>query len=361
MTRFRSMRSRLALSHLAVVAVGAATVLVVGRLVAPASFESHMAAMGMAGMGDVMAPDLRESFDAAVAQALLVSVAVSVAVAISAALIATRRVAAPIDRVRIASRRLADGHYHERVEIPAETELAALATDVNHLAETLEHTEQQRSRLLGEVSHELRHPIATLQGYLEGMLDGVLDPSPEILSSMAGEAARLGRLATDLNLVSRVDEGTLPVHLEPLILGALIESIVGRLRPQFDDEDVTLHLAPGPDVTVMADPDRVAQILTNVIGNALTYTPPGGSVTVGWRTRPGRVDITVSDTGRGIDEHDVDRVFERFYRADRSAPGGTGVGLTIARALARLHGGDLTVASPGIGRGATFTITLSTR
>lgn len=354
------MRSRLALSHLAVVAVGAITVLVVGRLVAPSSFENHMTTMGMSAMSDMMAPDLRESFDAAVAQALLVSVAVSVAVAITAAVIATRRVAAPIDRVRAASRRLADGHYNERVELPAEMELAALAEDVNHLAETLEHTERQRSRLLGEVSHELRHPIATLQGYLEGMLDGVLEPTPEILSSMAGEAARLGRLATDLNLVSRLDEGTLPLRLQPMAVDALVDPIVGRLRPQFDDEEVTLRTKPGPSVTVMADSDRIAQILTNVIGNALTYTPPGGSVAVAWHARPAHVDITVEDTGRGIAAADLDRVFDRFYRADRSAPGGTGVGLTIARTLTRLHGGDLTVTSPGAGQGATFTITLPT-
>lgn len=359
MKRFASVRARLALSHLVVVAVGALAVLVVGRIVAPSSFESHMAAMGMAGM-DMLTPDLRDSFDAAVAQALFVSVAVSVVVAIAAAVIATRRVAAPIDRVRIASRRLAEGHYSERVERPTEVELAALADDVNHLAETLEHTEEQRLRLLGEVSHELRHPIATLQGYLEGMLDGVLDPSPEILSAMAGEAARLGRLAADLNLVSRMEEGSLPTELQSLDVATLVDSTVARLRPQFDDEHVSLRTKPGPGVKVMADPDRMAQILTNVIGNALTYTPQHGDVTVAWTVAHRQVHISVSDTGRGIRGEDLERVFERFYRADRSAPGGTGVGLTIARGLARLHGGDLTAASPGPGRGSTFTITLPT-
>ena len=99
-------------------------------------------------------------------------------------------------------------------------------------------------------------------------------------------------------------------------------------------------------------------ILTNIVGNALTYTPAGGSVTVAWTATDNEVDITVTDTGRGINRDDLDRVFERFYRADRSAPGGTGVGLTIARSLARLHGGDITVASPGEGAGSTFTITL---
>jgi signal transduction histidine kinase len=359
-TRFRSVRSRLAFSHLVVVAVGAVTVLAVGRVISPTAFDSHMATMAMSGMTNMMANDLRQSFDEAVTQALVISVAVSVVVAILAAIVATRQVAAPIDRVRAASRRLADGHYNERVEIPAELELAALADDVNHLAATLEHTELERSRLLGEVSHELRHPIATLQGYLEGMLDGVLEPSPEILSAMAGEAARLGRLAADLNLVSRVEEGSLPLEPRPLAVAALVDGIVTRLGPQFEDEDVTLRVESGPPVSTMADPDRITQILTNVIGNALSYTPAGGSVTVGWTAQAGFVDITVRDTGRGITPEDLERVFERFYRADRSAPGGTGIGLTIARALSRLHGGDLTVASSGAGGGATFTVHLPT-
>jgi histidine kinase len=360
MRRFASMRTRLALSHLAVVAVGAVSVVLVARAVAPASFESHMAAMGMPGMAGMMTDDLRESFDAAVGQALLVSVTVSVVVAVAAAVVASRRMAAPIDRVRLASRRLADGHYSERVSEPSELELAALARDVNHLAETLEHTEERRARLLGEVSHELRHPIATLQGYLEAMLDGVLEPSPDILTSMASEAARLNRLATDLNLVSRAEEGSLRIERRPIDVATLIEPIVTRLKPQFVDEDVEISLRPGPPVVVDVDPDRMAQILTNIIGNALTYTPAQGTVTVSWTADPRTVDISVADTGRGISREDLDRVFERFYRADRSAPGGTGVGLAIARSLARLHGGDVTATSPGEDAGSTFTITLPT-
>ena len=358
MRRFRSVRARLALSHLAVVAVGAVSVVLVARAVAPVSFENHMAAMGMTGMAGMMANDLRESFDAAVGQALLVSVAVSVTVAVAAAVLASRRMAAPIDRVRAASRRLAEGNYSERIEEPSELELAALARDVNHLAATLEHTEERRARLLGEVSHELRHPIATLQGYLEAMLDGVLEPSPDILAAMASEAGRLNRLATDLNLVSCAEEGVLPLDRRPTELTTLIGSIVKRLEPQFLDEGVEISVRPGPALVVDVDPDRVAQILTNIVGNALTYTPAGGSVTVAWAPTPSAVDITVTDTGRGMTREDLDRVFERFYRADRSAPGGTGVGLTIARSLARLHDGDVTAASPGEGAGSTFTITL---
>ncbi|HEY5684222.1 MAG TPA: HAMP domain-containing sensor histidine kinase [Acidimicrobiia bacterium] len=360
MSRFRSVRIRLAISHLAVVAVGAVSVVLVARVAAPTSFETHMADMGMPGMSGVMNGGLRDSFDAAVDQALFVSVTISVAVAVAASVIAARRMAAPIDRVRTASRRLAEGHYSERVDEPLELELAALARDVNHLAATLEHTEERRARLLGEVSHELRHPIATLQGYLEAMLDGVLAPSPEVLMSMANEAARLNRLATDLNLVSRAEEGVLPLERRPTELGALLESTVRRLEPQFVDEGVMISLRPGPPVLVDVDPDRVAQILTNIVGNALTYTPKGGSVTVSWTAGPGAAGVTVTDTGLGLSREDLERVFERFYRADRSAPGGTGVGLTIARSLARLHGGDVTAVSPGEGAGSTFTIILPT-
>ncbi len=139
---------------------------------------------------------------------------------------------------------------------------------------------------------------------------------------------------------------------------ALATEVADRLRPQFADQVVELIVADSGSVLADVDHDRIAQVLTNLIGNALSYTPTGGVVTVSVGAEDGAVQVAVSDTGRGLSPDQLSLVFERFYRSDRSVPGGTGIGLTIARALARMHGGDVTVTSPGLGKGSTFVLSL---
>jgi signal transduction histidine kinase len=361
MKRFTgSLRFRLVLSHLFVVVVAVVATALLSRSLAGSFFERHLADMGrdpaFGGMSEVMADQLRTGFTDSFGRALTIAGLVSAAAAALASGYAAIRVLRPLEGVRRAARRLASGFYAERVPIPAESELAALANDVNALGEALEKVEERRVRLISEVAHELRTPLTTIQGYMEGLLDGVFEPDEEIFAATAREATRLKRLAADLSTLSRAEEGTMELVTGPLDLGAVAAEAAERLRPQFEGSDVALVVRRAGDLLVDGDSDRLAQVFTNIVGNALSHTPAGGSVEVA-ATRHGEVAVvTVADTGTGIGPEHLEVIFERFFRVDRDAPGGTGIGLTIARRIARLHGGDVTAASPGTGRGATFTV-----
>ena len=272
-----------------------------------------------------------------------------------------RRIIGPLKDMSGAAKTLAAGNYTVRVPKPNETELADLAGDINALAEELEQTEHQRLQLIGDVAHELRTPLQTIEGSMEALMDGVIEPSDEVFASIADEAARLKRLAFDLSNLSKSEEGSYRLDRRLLDLRQEVSDVTEMLDHQFDAKEVGLSLRAGVRVDVSADPDRLAQILTNVIGNALAYTDEGGSVIVNVSEVPdngGKAVVTVDDTGRGMRPEDLDHIFERFYRVDDRSSTGTGVGLTIARTLARAHGGDITASSPGPGKGSRFTIEL---
>lgn len=357
---FRTLGSRLLASHLTVVAATAVTIVIAAGLVAPTVYRAHIASMSprFEPMTSVMEAELEAGFREAFIQALAVSVSIGVLVAVTASVVGSRRLIRPIDAVRRATRRLADGHYTERVQAPTEEELAALAADVNHLAAALEDTENRRLRLLSDVSHELRTPLTTIEGYMEAVLDSVLEPTPDIIASVAHEAGRLKRLAADIGLLSRAEEASLPLEPAPTDLVDLVSGVTTRLRPQFEEAKVELSLLAESPVPVIVDPDRITQVITNIVGNALSYTPSGGSVEVTVRRSADTAQLFVTDTGRGIASEELERIFERFYRSDRASPGGMGVGLSIARSITRLHGGEISAESAGPDRGSTFTLTL---
>ncbi len=355
-----SLRTRLTLSHLAVVAVGIVTMLIAGSRLAPGFIDQHMQDMErMAGsmMDGQMTATIEEGVLRGFNQALLVAGVVSAIAALAVSLVAARRLLRPLDSVREATRRLAAGSYTERVPLPGEAELAALAADVNALGVALEATEQRRMQLIDEVAHELRTPLATITGYMEGLIDGVFPATEETFAAAGKEAARLERLADDLSRLSRSEEGP-DLKPEVVDLGTLAADVAERLRPQFDDQGVHLDVDVPPSMTVVADPDRMTQVFTNIIGNALSYTGPGGDVRVSGAVSKGAARIAIRDTGRGLSPTQLEAVFDRFYRADRAAPGGTGIGLTIARAIVRGHGGEIEAVSPGLGEGSTFSVVL---
>lgn len=362
MTRpFASLRARLTLSHLVVVFVGGTTMLIAGNRLAPGFIDQHIEDMEMMARGTMDHESMLNLEDAILAgfgRALLLAAVVSIVAALLVALVLSSRLLRPLDLIRRVTRRLAAGAYDERLPEPRESELAALAADVNSLASALEETEARRLRLVGEVAHELRTPLATIKGYMEGLIDGVFAPDEEVFVAVEREAERLERLAIDLNRLSRAEEEQDLLRLEPVDVLAVAAEVADRLQPQFADHDIDLHVASGPTATIQADRDRIAQVFTNVIGNALSYTPRGGRVTVTGDVGDDEIRVHVTDTGRGLTPDQLDAVFERFYRGDRSAPGGTGIGLTIARSIARRHGGDIDARSPGPGSGSTFTITL---
>lgn len=351
---------RLFASYAAVTATGATVLLLTTRELAPHLFDRRLEGAGepgrMMGDGPSMHDALGRALDDALAVALLASL---VAAAVVAGLVA-RRILGPIGEVRRATRRLAAGHYDERVDLPAEPELAGLAADVNALGRTLDDSERRRAQLVGDVAHELRTPLTTIRGYAEGMVDGVIAPDEGVLRTILAEVERLQRLAADLATLSRADEGTSALQLAPVDLAALATTIVTELGPAARAKEVDLAVASTTPCPVHGDPDRLSQVLTNLVGNAITYTPAGGRITVEVTADAGACTVTVADTGIGLASDEVGHVFERFYRVagvDRP-PGGSGIGLAIARAIARAHGGDVTAESAGEGQGTTFALRL---
>ncbi|MCL1595590.1 MAG: ATP-binding protein [Actinomycetia bacterium] len=359
--RTDSLRVRMVLSHVAVVFVGVITVLIATSLLAPTFINDHIRVMEEltdSEAGAAAVEDFENGVLTGFGQALFIGTIMSTIVALLVGFLASNRLLRPIDGIRTATRRLASGAYNERIDPPPEAELAALAQDVNALAQTLEDTEQRRLRLISEVAHELRTPLATIKGYMEGLVDGVFPATDEVFIATGKEAARLERLATDLSELSRVEERALDLRFEALDLGEVVRGVADRLQPQFVDKGVALAVAELPPLRALADRDRMAQVFTNVVGNALSYTPQGGSVHISGDATSDGVSVSVADTGRGLDRQQLETVFDRFYRADRSAPGGAGIGLTIAKSLVQTQRGTIAVSSGGPGNGATFTITL---
>ncbi|GAA3999641.1 HAMP domain-containing sensor histidine kinase [Streptomyces plumbiresistens] len=296
---------------------------------------------------------------------LQVGLAFGVAAAFPASFALSRFLLRPLDRVRAATARLAEGHYDDILELPSEPGLAALVEDVNTLAAALADTERRRARLISEVAHEMRTPITLLRAQIEGMADGIFIPDEAMFASLADDLHRLQRLAGDLSSLSRSEEAAFDLHREPIDVATLARTTAERLRPQYDDQTVTLVVDAGVPVGAFCDPDRITQVLVNLLGNALTACDAHGHVALSVYTEPSPghyVVVRVMDDGIGIAEHDLERIFHRFERLEHpgrpAAAGGSGIGLTIARGIAQAHGGDITAESAGLGKGATFTLRL---
>lgn len=343
---------RLLASHFAVAVVGGVVAYALVRLLVPRLYDVRTRMMMGGTVRGVLA---RRLVLESVNVALAIGVLAGVLTAVVAGAWSARRVMRSVDAVRAATRRLAEGHYAERVPAPEEAELAALAADVNALADALAATEQRRAHLLGEVAHEMRTPLTVLDGYVEGLIDGVFEPDSETLGRLGGELRRLGRLADDLSALSRAEERGFDLVVGPIDLGAVVKATAERLRPQFEDAGVELAVDVA-DVPVSGDADRLAQVVANVVGNALRATPGGRVVVRAARERREAV-VTVTDTGVGLAAGDAERIFERFYRVPGPAGrGGSGIGLTIARGIVDAHRGSITAHSAGPGQGTTVTL-----
>jgi signal transduction histidine kinase len=246
--------------------------------------------------------------------------------------------------------------------VPADEpgELGELATSFNEMAGSLEATERRRLQLVGDVAHELRTPITTLDGYLEGLEDGVIEPNPETWRLLRTETGRLTRLVTDLSELWRAEARQLPLRTEAVDMTVLAREVAERFAPLGAPREVRIELDVVPAVA-LADRDRVAQVISNYLSNALRHAPDGTAVTVATRPMAGRVRLSVTDRGPGLAPDLLEAVFERFYRVDparnRSA-GGSGIGLTIARALAEAMGGRAWAERPVDGVGVTFLLEL---
>jgi histidine kinase len=359
---WRRLDVRLFASYAAVTAAGATVLLVTTRLLVPRLFDRRIGARGPAGSAMGSRPAMHDALVGALDRSLTVALLASLAAAAVMAALVARRILHPISEVRAATRRIAAGRYDQSVDPPVEPELAGLAADVNALARTLGDTERRRAELVTDVAHELRTPLTTIRGYAEGMLDGIVAPDDQVLTTVLGEVDRLERLAADLGTLSRADEGALDLQLGPIDLAALAAAVVGGLEAEAGAKGVRLAVVAPAEATVTGDRDRLGQVVGNLIRNAITYTPPEGRVAVDVAGGDRFCTVAVSDTGIGLAADDLERVFERFYRVEgvERPPGGSGIGLGIARAIARAHGGDVIAASAGRGHGATFTLRLPT-
>jgi two-component system sensor histidine kinase BaeS len=355
-----SIRWRLLAANLVVAGAGVVAVAAGVWLAAPAAFEN---AMGMGGgmmgggMGGVMDPVLRAAFGDAVGTALLLGLLAAVVVAIVVAVLLSTYISRPLSGLASASQRVARGDYTQRVP-PAAGELAA---SFNEMAATLQATEQRRLDLMGDVAHELRTPIASVRGYVEGLEAGVFPPGPDAWRVLDEQTDRLARLVDDLATLWRAESQDLHLDLEPLDGPTLLAEAVERNRPLASSRSVSVELGDVEHVAVRADRTRLGQALDNLIGNAVRYSKPGSHVELGLAADGASAAISVRDDGPGLTPQQAFQVFERFYRADPSRSreaGGSGLGLTITKTLVEAMGGTIAVASPGPGKGTTFTVRL---
>jgi len=372
--------AKLLLSYLTIIIVGVVILILASQFVLPATFNRHMLGKDMmngmtfapgasAGVGGQLAgnpdamstlyTDFRSSFNEALIYAALAATIVAVALSIYL----SRSVVAPVHAMSIATQDIAEGHYDKRVQVQGEDELAQLATRFNQMAEKLDQVESMRRHLIGDVSHELRTPLTAIKGSMEGLMDGVLPADYETFFQIHAEADRLNRLVDDLQELSKVEAHAYKLDLQPLDVSLMVKTVAKRLAPQFESKHIVLDLDVDPDLPpAFGDEDRAMQVLTNLTGNALQYTPEDGKVTISARKSNNEIRISVHDTGVGIPAEHLEHVFDRFYRVDksrsRSSGGGSGIGLTIARALVEAQGGKLQVESPGSNMGSIFTFTM---
>ena len=262
---------------------------------------------------------------------------------------------------------MARGRYDTRVPaLGAGTEVDAVATSFNTMATRLQRTEDTRRRMLSDLTHEMRTPISVLSVYCEALQDGVTHWDEATGELMTDQLGRLTRLVEDIHDVSRAEEGRIELERTAQPVDELLRTAVEAHREAYAAKGVHLVLeAQDAAGVVEVDRQRMGQVLGNLLTNALRHTPPGGTVTVRAAVHgPGRLGLVVADTGDGIAAENLPQVFERFWRGDTARDrdhGGSGIGLTISRALVEAHGGTLTVTSPGPGAGTAFTVELPSR
>jgi two-component system, OmpR family, sensor histidine kinase BaeS len=353
---------RLLAAQVLVALTGALTAWLVALLVGPALFHEHLQRASAAHPGD-QTRHAEEAFASATAISLSVALLAAVVAALMASWYATRRIGRPLSLVAKAAADIASGRYEARVQPPGlGEEFDAMARSFNEMAGQLSSVEGTRRRLLGDLAHEMRTPLATIDGYLEGIEDGVAVADEATLAMLRTQTHRLTRLAEDVGAVSRAEEGRLPLSRQRLDPMHVVDSAVAAASTGFEAKGVSLHVSKGAHVPLIdADPDRLGQVLANLLDNALRLTAPGGRVDVGVSATDDGAAIEVRDTGAGISPEHLSHVFERFYRVDTARDrthGGSGIGLTISKALIEAHGGRIAVESGGPGRGATFRVWL---
>ncbi len=332
----RGIAARIALAAIASAAVG---LLILGVGVAVVGADVFTELMMEAGNS---AEHARDMYDDSVTNVVIAASLVAVVASVGLAILLARMLARPLAEIGGAARRIADGDYAARVPREGPEELASLANSFNQMAVSLERQEAMRRDFIANAAHELRTPLTNLQGYLEALRDGVITADRATYESLHEEADRLVRLSRSLDALAEGDADTEPPMLVELDLAAAVRAALDLATPSIERAGLRLDTDLPPALPARADPDRLAQVIANLLSNAVRYTPQGGLISVRVERRPSDVLVSIANTGEGIPAEDIDHVFERFYRVEKSrdrARGGAGIGLAIVKQLVEGIGG----------------------
>ncbi len=276
------------------------------------------------------------------------------------AVLFARNILRPIRELTRATKEMKEGDLDQRVDTSSGGEIGKLGEAFNSLAKRLKEQKTLREEMVSDVAHELRNPLSNIQGYLEGLKEGMVEPTEKVFDSLHQQSLVLKRLVDDLRDVNRARAGQLELDEKPVVLEDIIDREVKAAKNAAERQDVTIEEDLGSSTLLEADPERVSQVIRNLLDNALTHTPSGGTIEVVVSQSSGKAITKVADDGGGIPEEELPHIFDRFYRVDKSrsrGTGGTGLGLTIAKEIVESHGGEISVESVE-GKGTTFEFTL---
>ncbi|GAA3823897.1 sensor histidine kinase [Cellulomonas soli] len=361
----RGLAARLLVALGVVTLTGTLTAWLVAAATGPSLFHEHMVRAGLDAHDEAVL-HAEEAFTSASALSLAVALLTAVVASLAVSVVLTRRIGGSVGSLAAAARRVGAGQYDAPVTSAGlGTEFEELAASFSGMAARLAEAERLRARLLADVAHEVRTPVATIDAYLEAVEDGVQPLDEATVHLLREQGRRLTRLADDLAAVTRAESGDLHLDRRRTPAADLVHAAVRAGAERAATAHVQLTAAVEPDApSVEVDGHRLAQVLDNLVTNALRHTPTGGHVTVSARAgSSGRLELQVRDDGEGISPEHLPHVFERFYRADTArdrARGGSGIGLAISKALVEAHGGTITADSAGPGQGAVFTVELPT-
>ncbi len=350
----RGIAARIWLAALISTAVGLAILLVGVLVVGANAFQQLMVEAG------VSAEHAHEMYDESVTNVVLVAVVVAAVASIALSIVLARRLARPLAQVGSAARRLAAGDHSVRVPREGPEEIRDVADSFNQLAASLDEQERIRRDFIANAAHELRTPLTNLQGYLEALRDGVISADEATYESLWEEADRLVRLSRSLDALAEGDARQDPPALQEVDLSAAIRSALDLAQPSIERAGLRLTIEVPERLPARANPDHLAQVLANLISNAVRYTPAGGTLLVRAERRPGDILVSLTNSGQTIPAADLGRVFERFYRVEKSrdrARGGAGIGLAIVKQLVEAAGGS--VGADSADDGTRFWFSLS--
>jgi len=315
--------------------------------------------VGFTPMSEVL-PPAAAAFLADQARVLSISLLVALALAGLLGFLLARHLSRPLQQLAGTVTRLSHGQYHERATVAGRDDIGRLAQVVNLLAETLEKNRSARHRWMADIAHELRTPVAILKGEIEALTDGVRQPDERTLASLAEEAEHLTGLVNDLQALALADAGALNLNREPVNLAALAGQVAATVGDQLARRGIKLELAVPQPVELMADPQRLRQLLHNLLANCVRYTETGGWVKLAVERTGAAITLLLEDSGPGVSDEHLQRLFDRFYRVEQArsrGSGGSGLGLAICRNIAEAHGGRIT-AEQGTAGGLVIRVQL---